>query len=90
MKSVRGRVLPCSEFMVFFKYTVLIRGSVHMFGLLYVHQKMEDFFPSLFVTLGVQLVYLNETSQRISIMKRTPEMGKPLLQFKKIYCIRIK
>ena len=36
--------------MINFEYVVLIRGSVHMFGLHYVHQKREDFSPSFFVT----------------------------------------
>ena len=36
--------------MIHFRYTVSIRGSVHMFGLLYVHQKREYFSPSLYLT----------------------------------------
>ena len=36
--------------MIHFEYIVSIRGSVHMFGLLYVHQNREDFSSSLFLT----------------------------------------
>ena len=36
--------------MIQFEYIVLIRGSVHMFGLLCVHQKREDISPSFFVS----------------------------------------
>ena len=35
--------------MIQFDYIVSIRGSVHMFGLLYVHQKRDNFSPSFFV-----------------------------------------
>ena len=37
--------------MIEFGYGVLIRGSVQMLVLLYVHQKRENFSPSLFFTL---------------------------------------
>ena len=60
--------------MIHFQYKFSIRGSVHMFGLLYVHQEREDFSSSLYLTSlqGSNCPLTNFVNYPVSLLHSAP------------------